>query len=43
MPYDNQRAYDRLIFELSSPERLAFSLPESDVPVEPALTALPAR
>ncbi len=29
MPYDNQRAYDRLIFELSSPGRLAFSLPES--------------
>ena len=42
MPYDNQRAYDRLIFELSSPDRLAFSLPESDVPVEPALAAVPA-
>ena len=41
MPYDNQRAYDRLIFELSSPGRLAFSLPEADVPVEPALAAVP--
>ena len=41
MPYDNQRAYDRLIFELSSPGRLAFSLPESDVPVEPALAKVP--
>ena len=29
MPYDNQPAYDRLVFELSSPGRLAFSLPES--------------
>jgi glycine dehydrogenase subunit 2 len=43
MPYDNQRAYDRLVFELSSPGRMAFSLPESDVPVEPALTAVPER
>jgi len=43
MPYDNQRAYDRLVFELSSPGRLAFSLPESDVPVEAALSALPAK
>ena len=43
MPYDNQSAYDRLIFELSSPGRLAFSLAESDVPVEPALAALPAK
>jgi len=42
MPYDNQRAYDRLIFEVSSPGRIAFSLPEPDVPVEPALAALPA-
>jgi glycine dehydrogenase subunit 2 len=41
MPYDNQRAYDRLVFELSSPGRFAFSLPESDVPVEPALAAVP--
>ena len=43
MPYDNQRAYDRLIFELSSPGRVAFSLPEPDVPVEPALAAVPER
>jgi glycine cleavage system protein P-like pyridoxal-binding family len=43
MPYDNQPAYDRLVFELSSPGRMAFSLPESDVPVEPALAAIPER
>jgi glycine dehydrogenase subunit 2 len=43
MPYDNQRAYDRLVFELSSPGRLAFSLAPADVPVEPALSALPAK
>ncbi len=43
MPYDNQRAYDRLIFEMSSPGRLAFSLPESDVPVDPALAAVPEK
>jgi glycine dehydrogenase subunit 2 len=43
MPYDNQRAYDRLVFELSSPGRTAFSLPEADVPVEPALAAVPAH
>ncbi|HTO11743.1 MAG TPA: aminomethyl-transferring glycine dehydrogenase subunit GcvPB [Candidatus Binatia bacterium] len=43
MPYDNQPAYDRLIFEISSPGRAAFSLADADVPVEPALAALPAR
>jgi glycine dehydrogenase subunit 2 len=43
MPYDNQSAYDRLIFEISSPGRMAYSLAESDVPVEPALAALPAK
>ena len=43
MPYDNQPAYDRLVFELSSPGRMAFSLPESDVPVEPALAAVPEK
>jgi glycine dehydrogenase subunit 2 len=43
MPYDNQRAYDRLIFEVSSPGRIAFSLPEPDVPVEPALAAVPEK
>jgi glycine dehydrogenase subunit 2 len=36
-------AYDKLIFELSSPGRHAFSLPESDVPVAPALAAMPER
>ena len=43
MPYDNQRAYDRLVFELSSPGRMAYSLAESDVPVEPALGAIPEK
>jgi glycine dehydrogenase subunit 2 len=43
MPYDNQRAYDRLIFELSSPGRMSFSLPEADVPVAPALAAVPEK
>ncbi|HXH83028.1 MAG TPA: aminomethyl-transferring glycine dehydrogenase subunit GcvPB [Candidatus Tectomicrobia bacterium] len=43
MPYDNQAAYDRLIFELSSPGRMAYSLPEVDVPVEDARAGIPAR
>ena len=43
MPYDSQPAYDRLVFELSSPGRMAFSLAESDVPVEPALGAIPEK
>jgi glycine dehydrogenase subunit 2 len=42
MPYDNQPSYDRLIFELGSPGRIAYSLPEADVPVEPARAAVPA-
>jgi glycine dehydrogenase subunit 2 len=42
VPYDNQVAYDRLIFELSSPGRLAYSLPEMDVPVEHVRDRLPA-
>jgi glycine dehydrogenase subunit 2 len=41
MPYDNQLAYDRLIFELSSPGRMAYSLPELDVPVEDVRSRLP--
>ena len=41
MPYDNQLAYDKLIFELSSPERMAYSLPELDVPVEDVRSRLP--
>jgi glycine cleavage system P protein (glycine dehydrogenase) subunit 2 len=41
MPYDNQAAYDRLIFELSSPGRLAYSLPELDVPVTDVRARLP--
>jgi glycine dehydrogenase subunit 2 len=36
-------AYDRLIFELSSPGRIGFSLPESDVPGAGARELLPAR
>mgnify|MGYP000067777680 CR=1 FL=1 len=43
MPYDLQPTYDRLIFELGSPGRVGYSLPEPDVPVEPALEAIPAR
>jgi glycine dehydrogenase subunit 2 len=42
MPYDNQTAYDKLIFELSSPGRMAYSLPELDVPVEDVRARLPA-
>ncbi|PYN29734.1 MAG: aminomethyl-transferring glycine dehydrogenase subunit GcvPB, partial [Candidatus Rokuibacteriota bacterium] len=36
-------AYDKLIFELSSPGRVAWSLPEADVPVSDARTLLPAQ
>jgi glycine dehydrogenase subunit 2 len=36
-------AYDRLIFELSSPGRVGYSLPEPDVSVEEARATLPAR
>jgi glycine dehydrogenase subunit 2 len=43
MPYDNQTTYDRLIFELGSPGRIAYSLPEPDVPVAPARAAVPER
>jgi glycine dehydrogenase subunit 2 len=42
MPYDNARTYDRLIFELSSPGRAAYSLPEPDVDVETARAQIPA-
>jgi glycine dehydrogenase subunit 2 len=42
MPYDNARAYDRLIFELSSPGRMAYSLPEPDVSVDEARRQVPA-
>jgi glycine dehydrogenase subunit 2 len=42
MPYDNRRTYDRLIFELSSPGRVAYSLPEPDVDVEAARGRIPA-
>jgi glycine dehydrogenase subunit 2 len=36
-------AYDKLIFELSSPGRVAWSLPEADVPVSDARKLLPAQ
>jgi glycine dehydrogenase subunit 2 len=42
MPYDGQPTYDRLIFELSSPGRIAYSLPEPDVDVEAARGRIPA-
>jgi glycine dehydrogenase subunit 2 len=42
MPYDNQQAYDRLIFEVSSPGRVAYSLPAPDVDVERARSSIPA-
>jgi glycine dehydrogenase subunit 2 len=42
MPYDTQPTYDRLIFELSSPGRMAYSLPEADVDVAAARAAIPA-
>jgi len=41
MPYDNQAAYDRLIFELGSPGRIAYSLPELDVPGDDVRARLP--
>jgi glycine dehydrogenase subunit 2 len=36
-------AYDKLVFEISSPGRIGFSLPESDVPVSDPAALLPAR
>ena len=36
-------AYDKLIFELSSPGRVAWSLPEADVPEADARKLLPSR
>jgi glycine dehydrogenase subunit 2 len=36
-------AYDKLIFELSSPGRVAWSLPEADVPEADAQKLLPAK
>ncbi|PYN90612.1 MAG: aminomethyl-transferring glycine dehydrogenase subunit GcvPB, partial [Candidatus Rokuibacteriota bacterium] len=41
-PYDNQRAYDRLAFELSSPGRIAYSLSGPDVDVATARNKIPA-
>src|SRR6266478_7239062 len=35
--------YDKLIFELSSPGRVAFSLPEPDVPVADVRALIPAK
>jgi len=36
-------AYDKLVFELSSPGRIGFSLPESDVPGRPLADVLPKK
>src|SRR6476469_3798945 len=36
-------AYDKLVFELSSPGRFAYSLPESDVPASDPAALLPAE
>ena len=36
-------AYDKLIFEISSPGRVGFSLPEADVPVADPAALLPVR
>ena len=36
-------AYDKLVFELSSPGRVGFSLPESDVPPRPLAELLPEK
>jgi glycine dehydrogenase subunit 2 len=36
-------AYDKLVFELSSPGRVGFSLPESDVPVKPVAELVPKQ
>jgi glycine dehydrogenase subunit 2 len=35
--------YDKLVFELSSPGRIAFSLPEADVPATPPRELIPAE
>ncbi len=42
MARQGQAAYDRLVFELSSPGRMAYSLPEPDVDVARARAAVPA-
>jgi glycine dehydrogenase subunit 2 len=36
-------AYDRLIFEVSSPGRIAYSLPDSDVPKSDPRELVPAK
>jgi glycine dehydrogenase subunit 2 len=43
MPFDNAATYDKLIFELSSSGRSAYSLPEPDVDVEAARRQIPER
>ncbi|HET9489490.1 MAG TPA: aminomethyl-transferring glycine dehydrogenase subunit GcvPB [Methylomirabilota bacterium] len=43
MPFDNAPTYDKLIFELSSPGRSAYSLPEPDVDVDAARSQIPAQ
>ena len=41
MARQGQKSYDKLIFEISSPGRIAFSLPESDVPERPLGELIP--
>jgi glycine dehydrogenase subunit 2 len=43
MARQGTQAYDRLIFEVSSPGRIAYSLPESDVPDQPLAELIPAE
>ena len=41
--YDNKPGYDKLIFELSSPGRIGYSLPAPDVPDSDAAKILPPK
>ena len=40
---ERRPGYDKLIFELSSPGRVGYSLPEADVPAPPVRELVPAR
>ena len=41
--YDNKPGYDKLIFELSAPGRMGYSLPAADVPTSDPTALLPAK
>jgi len=41
--YDNKPGYDKLIFELSSPGRIGYSLPAADVPTSDPAKILPSK